>query len=72
MHSDRVKEGSEGRIKGGFRLREGKHDSCINFDCVNILSVRIQRALSNMFVQCPLPCFGWDSAAREDADGARN
>jgi len=49
-------QGRRGVGKGkGSCLREGKHDSCINFDCVNILSVRIARALSKMFALGPLP-----------------
>lgn len=32
-------------------MERGKHDSCINFDCVNILSVRIAERCAKLFGQ---------------------
>lgn len=32
-------------------MEGGKHDSCINFDCVNILSVRIAERCAKLFGQ---------------------
>lgn len=38
--------------RGCCSMEGGKHDSCINFDCVNILSVRIAERCAKLFGQC--------------------